>query len=107
VSGGVVSLYPYTFVYGSDGFVAWSVANDPDDWVGTGAGSAYVTAQKIVAALPLRAGPGNAPAGLFWSLDSLIRCTFVGGTAVFQFDTITTQSSILSSQSPVEYDGIF
>jgi len=45
VSGGVVSLYPYTFVYGSDGFVAWSVANDPDDWASTGSGSAYVTAQ--------------------------------------------------------------
>jgi hypothetical protein len=107
VSGGVVSLYPYVFVYGSDGFVAWNVANSPDDWVGSGSGSAYVTSQKIVAALPLRAGPGNAPAGLFWSLDSLIRATFTGGDAVFQFDTLTSQSSILSSQSPIEYDGIF
>jgi hypothetical protein len=107
VSGGVVSLYPYVFVYGSDGFVAWNVANSPDDWVGAGSGQAYVTSQKIVAALPLRAGPGNAPAGLFWSLDSLIRCTFTGGDTVFQFDTLTSQSSILSSQSPIEYDGIF
>jgi hypothetical protein len=107
VSGGVVSLYPYVFVYGSDGFVAWNVANSPDDWVGAGSGSAYVTSQKIVAALPLRAGPGNAPAGLFWSLDSLIRATFTGGDTVFQFDTLTSQSSILSSQSPIEYDGIF
>jgi len=107
VSGGVVSLYPYTFVYGSDGYVAWSVANSPNDWVGTGSGDAYVTGQKIVAALPLRAGPGNAPAGLFWSLDSLVRCTFVGGDPVFQFDTLTSQSSILSSQSVIEYDGIF
>jgi hypothetical protein len=107
VSGGAVSLYPYVFVYGSDGYVAWSVANDPNDWISTGSGDAYITSQKIVAALPLRAGPGNAPAGLFWSLDSLIRCTFVGGTAVFQFDILTAQSSILSSQSPIEYDGIF
>jgi len=107
VSGGVVSLYPYVFVYGSDGYVAWSVANNPNDWTNTGSGDAYITSQKIVAALPLRAGPGNAPAGLFWSLDSLIRCTFVGGDAVFQFDTLTSQSSILSSQSPIEYDGIF
>ena len=107
VSGGVVSLYPYTFVYGSDGYVAWSVANSPNDWVGSGSGEAYVTGQKIVAALPLRAGPGNAPAGLFWSLDSLVRCTFVGGAPVFQFDTLTSQSSILSSQSVIEYDGIF
>jgi hypothetical protein len=107
VSGGVVSLYPYTFVYGSDGYVAWSVANSPNDWAGLGSGEAYVTGQKIVAALPLRAGPGNAPAGLFWSLDSLIRCTFIGGDPVFQFDTLTSQSSILSSQSVIEYDGIF
>jgi hypothetical protein len=107
VSGGVVSLYPYVMVYGSDGYVAWNVPNNPDDWTSTGSGEAYVTSQKIVAALPLRAGPGNAPAGLFWSLDSLIRCTFVGGDPVFQFDTITSQSSILSSQSPIEYDGIF
>jgi hypothetical protein len=107
VSGGVVSLYPYVFVFGSDGFVAWSVANNPNDWTSSGSGEAYITAQKIVAALPLRAGPGNAPAGLFWSLDSLIRCTFVGGTAIFQFDTISAQTSILSSQSTIEYDGIF
>ena len=107
VSGGVVSLYPYTFVYGSNGYVAWSVANNPNDWLSTGSGDAYITAQKIVAALPLRAGPGNAPAGLFWSLDSLIRCTFVGGDPVFQFDILTSQSSILSSQSVIEYDGIF
>lgn len=33
--------------------------------------------------------------------------TYVGGTAVFQFDTISTQSSIMSSQSVIEYDGIF
>jgi len=107
VSGGVVSLFPYAFLFGSSGFVAWSVPNNPQDWVGTGSGEANITSQKIVAGLPLRAGPGNAPAGLFWSLDSLIRCTFVGGEAIFQFDTLTTQSSILSSQSVIEYDGIF
>lgn len=107
VSGGVVALYPYAFVFGSDGFVAWSVPNSPDDWAGSGSGSAYITAQKIVAALPLRAGPGSAPAGLFWSLDSLVRCTFTGGTTIFQFDTISAQTSILSSQSVIEYDGIF
>jgi hypothetical protein len=107
VSGGVVSLYPYVFVFGSDGYVAWSVANNPNDWSSTGSGEAYITSQKVVAALPLRAGPGNAPAGLFWSLDSLIRCTFVGGDPVFQFDTISAQTSILSSQGVIEYDGIF
>ena len=106
-TGGVVTLPPYTFAFGNDGYAAWSVPNAPDDFTGSGAGNAYITGQKIVRAMPLRGGPGNSPSGLFWSADSLIRGTYVGGTAVFQFDTISTQSSILASNSVIEYDGIF
>ena len=106
-TGGVTSLPPYTFVYGNDGYVAWSVPNAPDDFTSSGAGNAYITGQKIIKGMPLRGGPGNSPSGLFWSADSLIRGSYVGGTAVFQFDTISTQSSILSSNCVVEYDGIF
>jgi hypothetical protein len=107
VTGGVVTLPPYTFAFGNDGYAAWSVPNDPADFTGSGAGNAYITGQKIVKAMPLRGGPGNSPSGLFWSADSLIRGTYVGGTAVFQFDTISAQSSILSANSVIEYDGIF
>jgi len=107
VSGGIVALAPYVFAYGSDGFVQWSRAGYTDDWSGGDAGGARVTSQKIVKGLQLRAGAGNAPAGLFWSLDSVVRATYVGGPAVFQFDTITSQSSILSGKSVVEYDGIY
>jgi len=106
-TGGVVALPPYTFVYGNDGYVAWSIPNGPDDFTGTGAGNAYITGQKIIRAMPLRGGPGNSPSGLFWSADSLIRGSYVGGTQVFQFDTISTQSSILSANGVIEYDGIF
>ena len=106
-TGGVVSLAPYTVVFGSDGYVAWSVPNSPADYVGSGAGYANVTGQKIIRGMPLRGGPGNSPSGLLWSADSLIRMTYVGGTATFQFDTISTQSSILSAQSVIEYDGVF
>lgn len=106
LTGGVVALHPYTFVFGNDGFVAWSP--DCADFTVTGAGYAFVTGQKIVRGLPMRGGPGNSPSGLFWSADSLIRATFTGdATAAFQFDTITAQSSILSAQSVIEYDGIF
>lgn len=107
VTGGVVTLPPYTFAFGNDGYAAWSVPNKPNDFTGSGAGNAYITGQKIVKAMPLRGGPGNSPSGLFWSADSLIRGTYVGGTPVFQFDTISAQSSILSAASVIEYDGIF
>jgi hypothetical protein len=106
-TGGVVALHPYTFIYGSNGYVAWSVPGDPTDFTGAGSGDAYVTSQKIVRGLPLRGGPGNSPSGLFWSADSLIRMTFVGGDQIFQADTLSTQTSILSSNSPIEYDGVF
>jgi hypothetical protein len=107
VSGGIVVLHPYVFAYGSDGYVAWSVPGNPNDWTGAGSGDAYITGQKIVKALPLRAGPGNSPSGIFWSLDSVIRATFVGGGPVFQFDTVSATSSILSSQGVIEYDGVY
>ena len=106
-SGGLVSLHPYTVVFGSDGFVMWSVPGNPTNYKATGSGNAYVTGQKIVRGMPLRGGPGNSPSGLLWSADSLIRMSYIGGTATFQFDTLSAQSSILSAQSVIEYDGIF
>lgn len=108
VSGGVVVIHPYAFAFGSNGVVYWSVADNPNDWSSAGSGNARVTSAKVVAGMPLRSGAGNAPSGLFWTLDHLIRATFVGTSAgVFQFDTITVQSSILSQQSIIEYDGIY
>lgn len=106
-NGGVVVLHPYTFVFGNNGYVAWSVPGEPTDFTGVGAGNAYVTGQKIIRGMPLRGGPGNAPSGLFWSADSLVRASYIGGTPVFQFDTISAQSSILGAQTVIEYDGIF
>jgi len=106
-TGGVVVLHPYTVVFGTNGYVAWSVPGDPTDFTGSGAGNAYVTGQKIIRGMPLRGGPGNAPSGLFWSADSLVRASYIGGTPVFQFDTISSQSSILGAQTVIEYDGVF
>jgi hypothetical protein len=107
VTGGIVVLHPYLFYYGTAGFVGWSVAGDPTDLVGSGSGQARIAGQKIVKALPLRAGAGSAPAGLFWAYDALIRSTFTGGSTVFQFDTISAETSILSQNSVIEYDGIY
>jgi len=106
-TGGVVSLHPYLLYFGNDGVVGWSVAGAPTDLTGAGSGNARVAGQKIVKALALRGGPGNAPAGLFWSADAVIRASYVGGTEIFQFDTISPYSSILSANSVIEYDGIY
>jgi hypothetical protein len=105
VTGGVVSLHPYLMYFGNDGVVGWSVPGAPTDLTGVGSGSARVAGQKIVRGLALRGGPGNAPAGLFWSADAVIRASFVGGQEIFQFDTISPFSSILSANSVIEYDG--
>lgn len=107
VTGGIVVLHPYMFYYGTAGFVGWSVAGKPDDLTGAGSGQARVAGQKIVKGLPLRAGAGSAPAGLFWAYDALIRSTFTGGATVFQFDTISAEITVLSQSSIIEYDGIY
>lgn len=107
LTGGVVSLHPYTFIYGDNGYVAWSVAGDPTDFTSFGSGAANITGQKIIRGMPLRGGPGNSPSGIFWSADAVMRASFVGGNAIFQFDTISAQSSILGANTVIEYDGVF
>jgi hypothetical protein len=61
-------------------------------------------------------GGTTAPSGLFWSTDSLIRVSYTpttvntGGAAstiYWRYDLISSQSSILSSQCVIEYDGIY
>ena len=115
VSGGVVSLHPYLFVYGNNGQIRNCAAGNFNDWVSADANEANMATGKIVKGLPVRGG-SNSPSGLFWSLDSLIRVSYnptsntVGGTSVTQFwryDVISSQSSMLSSQSVIEYDGIY
>jgi len=103
VSGGVCAVAPYLVYYGSDGLVGWSDANQPRTLTGGDAGQARVTGAKIVKALPFRSGSG--PAALLWSLDSVIRMDYIGGSAIFKFSTVTNQSSILSQNSVIEYDG--
>lgn len=112
VSGGVCCIFPYLFTYGSSGRIDWSVINNPNDFttgIGTagGPGSARVTGAKVIKGLPLRGG-GSGPAGIFWSLDSIIRANFVQGfSGTFAFDTLTDDISVLSSSAIVEVDGIY
>jgi len=110
VSGGVTILHPYIFVYGNYGLIRNGSAGNAEDWVSADANEVNVSSTKIVKGLPVRGG-SNAPSGLFWSLDSLIRVSFVGGVGspaqYWRYDIISSQSSILSSQSVIEYDGIY
>ena len=111
VSGGVVILHPYAFYYGNDGYLTWSVPNAPANLATAGGGGGTagvrVSASKVVRGLPYRGGPGNSPAGLFWSLNSLVRLSYNGGSTIFQADTISDFTTILSSSTPIEYDGQF
>ena len=115
VAGGVVVLHPYVFVYGDNGLIKNCVAGNPYDWNGPDSNEVNVASTKIVKGLPVRGG-SNAPSGLFWALDSLIRVSYtpttitVGGTPqtfYWRYDIISSQSSILSSQCVIEYDGIY
>ena len=110
VSGGVVTLHPYIFVYGNNGLIKNCAAGNSNDWVSLDANEVNVATGKIVQGLPVRGG-SNAPSGLFWSLDSLVRVSYIGGTGTpvqyWRYDIISSQSSILSSQSAIEYDGTY
>lgn len=103
VSGGVCAVGPYLMGYGTNGRVDWTAAND----FSTTLDSAFVAGSKIVKGLPVR-GTGTGPGALLWSLDSLIRAQFVDpATTIFGFDQVNGESSILSSQGVIEYNGIF
>lgn len=111
VSGGCVLIYPYLFVYGNNGLIQNSSAGNFQNWVAADANANNVATGKIVKGLPVRGGT-TSPSGLFWSLDSLVRVSYapqtVGSSTVFwRYDIISTQTSILSSQSVIEYDGIY
>ena len=115
-SGGVVVLHPFVFVYGNFGLLRnnnvvfnSSTANVQtfSDWNGTLANDVNVTAGKIVRGYPIRGGTAS-PSGLFWATDSLVRVSFTGTTPYYwRYDTVSNQTSIMSSSAVVEMDGVF
>lgn len=99
-SGGIAVFHPYLFFFGNDGELSITAANDPTTVIE----NARITSSKICFGIATRGG-NTSPAGLLWSLDSLIRVTNIGTTEVeFSFDTITAESSLLSSRGIIEYD---
>lgn len=111
VSGGVCVLQPFLVVYGSNGLIRNSNANDFSSATGWSTGTGYANSAnpagtKIVYGAPIRGG-GQSPAGLFWALDAVIRMSFVGGTKIFSYDTLSDPTSILGKKTIVEHDGKF
>jgi hypothetical protein len=116
VSGGTCIIYPYLFVYGNNGLIQNSSAGNFQNWVAADANATNVATGKILKGLPVRGGT-TSPSGLFWSLDSLIRVSFSPTTisttstsaitTYWRYDLISCQSSLLSSSSIIEYDGIY
>jgi hypothetical protein len=113
VDGGVCVLYPYVFVYGSNGFIANNhVSSNYDqqtatDWNGATANQVNMSSSKIVKGVPVRGGT-NSPSGLFWALDSLIRVSFTGAAPLYwRYDIVSSQISIMSSSAVVEMEGTF
>jgi len=111
VSGGIVMLFPYLFAYGNNGLIKNCAAGDFNNWTSSDSNENNVSSTKVIKGLPLRGGT-TSPAGLFWTLDSVVRVTYapttVGNqTLYWRYDLITQQSSIMSSQCVIEYDGIF
>lgn len=111
ISGGVVMLHPYLFVYGNYGLIKNCAAGDFNNWTSADSNENSVSTGKVIKGLPLRGGT-TSPAGLFWTTDSVVRVTYspttVGGATLYwRYDLLTSQSSMMSSQCVVEYDGIF
>lgn len=107
--GGLFCTPPYAFLLGNDGNCSWSDANLPQNYGGAGSnpggdqGTARVTGTKLVKGLPMRSGSG--PGGMIWSLDSVVRADFVGGSDIFKFSQINSgESSVLSQNAIIQYN---
>lgn len=104
VDGGILALPPYLVAYGSNGLFAWTAAGIPASF--PVANAANICGTKIVKGFSIRGG-ANSPSALLWSLDSVIQASFVGGSTIWNFNTLSDQSSILSSSAVVEMDGVY
>lgn len=111
--GGVVMLYPFLFIYGSNGFIANNHVDavytnqSLNNWNGPLANRVNMAAGKVIRGMPVRGGT-NSPSGLFWATDSLIRVSFTGDqNQYWKYDIISSQISVMSSNSIVEMDGVY
>lgn len=106
IDGGLAVIGPFLTLFGSGGLIVISEVNEPTLYSAGQSLAANPVGTKILRGMPIRGG-SSAPSGLYWSEAEIIRMSFVGGTAFWNFDTLTSKSSIISAASVVEYDGVY
>ena len=118
ITGGVLFVNPYLFIYGNNGLVRWSKSRinltaDKPFKFDILKYSINISTDKVIYGAGVRGGTAS-PSALFWTLSSVVRLTNIGNVnpndaddISFKKEIITNDSSILSSNCVVEYDGIF
>jgi len=101
-TGGVFVLLSFIIVYGSDGRIFWNDGLSFFSWPVDN--QTTIGTSKIVYAAPVRAG--DTASGLLWSLDSVIKITYVTDQN-FIASYISTTSTILSANCVVNYEPFF
>jgi hypothetical protein len=114
-SGGILYSSPCLYLYGNNGTILRSKTSNPLDFDDSGdsdADSYKISENKLLFGASIRGG-ANAPTFLFWTQNSVIYLTNVAdGTnpnspIEFQREEITTNSSVMSPKSIVQYDSLF
>jgi len=108
-SGGIIYSNPCLYLYGNNGTIVRSRTANPLNFAGGDSGEYTISADKLIFGANVRGGT-NAPSLLFWTANSVIYLTNVadGDQVVdFQKEVLTTNSSLMSSRSIVQYDSLF
>lgn len=116
VSGGILYSSPCLYLYGNNGTILRSKTSNPLNFnemeENSDAQSYKISENKLLFGASIRGGT-NAPTFLFWTQNSVIYLTNVAdGTnptspIEFQREEITTNSSVMSPKSIVQYDSLF
>lgn len=111
-NGGMLYANPRLYAYGDNGLLRWSKNSNCFDFSGDNQNINISTDKIIFGALTK--GGQLFPTMVFWTFSSVIRVSNINtgmdtedNTLDFKIDVLSKDSSILSSRSVVEYDGIF
>jgi len=109
ISGGAFYFQPFLFLYGENGLIQYSVAGNPLDFSKKDNTFNLPGSEKVIYCNSIRGG-SNTFSLLFWTLSKVIRVSNVSenvDTPDFQINVVSNNSSILSSRSVVEFDGLY